>query len=518
MLSWLRAMAKWILTNRNRRIVTIVVFLNALSGYLALAVFGVPELTILTSLASAYAVSTLTMERYLTLGASCIAALQILVFLLLEPALQTAPLTRIPLLLLITAVLTLLMMSMITNIQQQEYFSTVESDRQLLYKATINALLSARGLPGIYGTVLSAVSELYGRSSVLFTRSADGAVVSARRMPEGLIIYDSEFEAARAAFDSGEPVGRFSEVCPYSPFLHMPLKSSGRVLAVLAILFSDGDFPDQKMHDEITGVITQAANAIERQILADEQQAALIETERERMRADFLRAISHDIRSPLTGIMSACSTLLQSGERINPAVRETLLVNIHEEADWLCHMVENLLSVTRVSGAMSALKKTPEIAEEVVGEVVARCTKRFPDVRLHVSTPEEPLLVQMDATLIIQVLMNLVENAVKYSGGSDYIELTVTEHEGSAVFTVRDYGVGLSPEMIGSLFTPINRTDMESSHGLGIGLSICRSVIRAHGGQITGENSPDKGAVFTFTLPMEETDPYEEENHPGRRG
>ena len=139
--------------------------------------------------------------------------------------------------------------------------------------------------------------------------------------------------------------------------------------------------------------------------------------------------------------------------------------------------------------------------------MVARCTKRFPDVRLHVSTPEEPLLVQMDATLIIQVLMNLVENAVKYSGGSDYIELTVTEHEGSAVFTVRDYGVGLSPEMIGSLFTPINRTDMESSHGLGIGLSICRSVIRAHGGQITGENSPDKGAVFTFTLPMEETDP-----------
>lgn len=157
------------------------------------------------------------------------------------------------------------------------------------------------------------------------------------------------------------------------------------MLAVLAVLFADGEQIDQKMRDEIAGVITQAASAIERQTLADEQQTVLIETERERMRANFLRAISHDIRSPLTGIMSACSTLLQSRERINPAVRENLLVNIHEEAEWLCHMVENLLSVTRVSGSMSALKKTPEIVEEVIGEVVARCAKRFPDVHLHVS-------------------------------------------------------------------------------------------------------------------------------------
>ena len=144
MFAWLRGMTKWILMNRNRRIVTIIAFLNVLLGYAALALFHEPRLNILMALVSAYAVSSLTMERYLTLGASCIAALQVLLFLLLEPALMAAPLTNAPLLLLITAALTLLMMSMITNIQQQEYFSTIESDRQLLYKATINALLSAR--------------------------------------------------------------------------------------------------------------------------------------------------------------------------------------------------------------------------------------------------------------------------------------------------------------------------------------------------------------------------------------
>lgn len=505
MLSWLRAITNWIWMNRNRRIVTVVVFLNALSGCFALFVFHMPELTILTAVASAYAVSALTMERYLTLGVSCIAVLQILMFLLLEPAMLAAPLANATLSLICTAVFTLLMMSMITNIQQQEYFSTIESDRQLLYKAAINTLLSARGLPSIYGTVLSAVSELYGRSSVIFSRNAEGEIVSACRLPEGLIIYDSEFEAAEAAFTTGEPAGRFAKTHTFSPFLHIPLRSGDTVYAVLAILFADGEQIDQKMRDELAGVITQAESAIERQTLADEQQTVLIETERERMRADFLRAISHDIRSPLTGIMSACSTLLQSGERINPAVRDNLLVNIHEEAEWLCHMVENLLSVTRVNASMTSLKKTPELVEEVVGEVVARCEKRFPDIELHVSTPDEPLLVQMDATLIIQVLMNLVENAVKYSGDNNYIELTVSTHEQFAVFSVRDYGVGISPEVIDSLFTPIDRTDTESTHGLGIGLSICRSVIHAHGGQITGANSPNKGAIFTFTLPMEET-------------
>ena len=201
--------------------------------------------------------------------------------------------------------------------------------------------------------------------------------------------------------------------------------------------------------------------------------------------------------------MSACSTLLQSGERIHPAAHDNLLSNIHEEAEWLCHMVENLLSVTRVSDNVCALKKSPELVEEVVAEVVSRCKRRFADTHIHAVTPEEPLLVQMDATLILQVLMNLVENAVKYGGGSKQIDLTVSVRGDAAVFVVRDYGAGLSPGMIDSLFTPVNRADTEYSHGLGIGLSICRSVIRAHGGQITGANNPDKGAVFTFTLPME---------------
>ncbi len=502
MFARLKAVIKGIFTNRNRRIVAVVVFLNALCGYATVAAFGDSRLCVLCAVLSAFAVAILTMERYLTLAVSCIAAMQLMGFVLFEPAFQERSLPHAALLLLLTAVLTVLLMAMISSTQRQKRFSAEESDRHMVFKATVNSLLVSRGIDNVYETILGAVSALYGRSAMLFVQER-GRAVRARSVPEGLIVHESEFDAAQAVFETGLPAGRFTASCTYSPFLHIPLKSSGKVLAVLAILFNDGEAIDQKMQDEIADIISQAVNAIERQRLVDEQQAALIETERQRMRADFLRAISHDIRSPLTGIMSACSTLLQSGERIDSIVRENLLVNIHEEAEWLCHMVENLLSVTRMNDTVNALNKIPELVEDVISEVAARCGKRFPGIRLSVSAPDEPLLVRMDTTLIIQVLMNLIENAVKYGGGSDVVDLIVTTHGGYALFTVRDYGIGLSEEIIGNLFSPINHRDTESPHGLGIGLSICRSIIRAHGGQITGANEPDRGAAFTFSLPME---------------
>lgn len=511
MFAWLRTITEWIFTNRNRRIVTIVVFANAIVSVFFLLVLHIPALLILSALVSAYAVATLTRERYLTLGASSIAAMQVLLLILLEPAIS-APLANAGIILLATSAFTVLMMSMITNIQQQEYYSTVKADRNIVYKGCVNSLLRARGLNNIYFAILRSIQALYGKSAAVFTRDEKGNVTCVDRLPQGLILYESELEAANAAFDDEvadmdnyeDTVGRFGKAYSTSPFLFIPLMAGKEKIAILGIVFSDEETLDDDMKEELSGIIVQASNAVERQVLADRQQEAIIKGEKERIRADFLRAMSHDIRSPLTGIMSACSTLIQADESISPEARHKLLVNIHEEAQWLCQMVENLLSVTRVNEAAASIKKTPELVEDVIGDVAQRCEKRFPELKLNVSTPDEPMLVEMDPTLIIQVLMNLIENAVKYSGTAKDIELTVSKGEGCAVFTVRDHGVGLSQDTIDNLFTPLSRTDTDNVHGLGIGLSICRSVIRAHGGQISGRNNPDSGAEFTFTLPMEE--------------
>ncbi len=502
MLKWIRTLIPWIWNNRNRRFVCASVLAAAGADILFLALLGLPELAVLSVLVVAYAVSAMTHERYLALGASCVAMLQLLTLLLLAPTLQS-PLASGGMLLASTAVFLLLMMTMVSNIQQQEYYSSVEADRQLVYKAVVNDLRQARSLEAIYQLILSAVEELYSRSAVLFARDADGTVRAACCTPPGLLFYDAELAAAEAVFASGQLAGRFEEHCQYSPFLFFPLKSGETVLAVVALLYADGELVNDSRLEEFMELMRHSVKALDYQLLADRQQQVRMERERERMRADFLRGMSHDIRSPLTGIMSACSTLLQSDGQLAPEVRTRLLTSIHEESEWLLHMVENLLSVTRVNPSSAPVRKSPELAEDLLGEIAARCARRFPRMRVRVSTPGEPLVVPMDTTLIIQVLMNLVENAVKYSG-SDSVELCVDRQGAFACFSVRDYGVGLSARTMEGLFSPTEHSDQEAGHGLGIGLSICQSIIHAHGGVISGENCPDAGAVFTFTLPMEE--------------
>jgi two-component system sensor histidine kinase KdpD len=471
-----------------------------------LGLLGNPKLSLITAVISIFIISTVTKDYYLTLGAACLTVLQFIIALLIEPTIPDRRIDNVIFIMLGTVIFVGLMMHMITSIQQQEYYSTVKADRNIVYQLVINSLLTVRGMGNIYATVLEAISELYGRASIIFTYTEEGQVVSEKCNPPGMIYFDSERQAATEAFLTGCVTGRFSDLCTYSPFIHIPLKTYGEAKVVISILFDDLDkIIDKEMYNEMENLIKQATSAIERQLLADRQQNILLENERERTRADFLRAISHDIRSPLTGIMSACSTLLESGERMPSQDREGLLSNIHEEAEWLCHMVENLLSVTRIDNGLPALKKYPEVVEEVIAEVVSRCNKRFPDFEIRASTPDNMLLVDMDATLIMQVLTNLVENAVKYSGCSKRIDINVKGVDGYAVFSVCDFGVGISPDSLSNLFKPIARKqDYEAARGLGIGLSICRSIICAHGGEISGHNDPERGAIFTFTLPMED--------------
>lgn len=168
-------------------------------------------------------------------------------------------------------------------------------------------------------------------------------------------------------------------------------------------------------------------------------------------------------------------------------------------------MVENLLTVTRVGLSGHKLNKRLEPVEEVLLEALEMARSRFPGTEIRVSQPNDLLLVPMDPTLMVQVLSNLIENAVKYAENGSPIDLTVEEQEHTVTFTVRDYGRGLSETDLQNLFEPINHRTGDSRHGMGLGLSICKSIIRAHGGTIEGRNGEGRGAVFIITLPKEET-------------
>ena len=227
------------------------------------------------------------------------------------------------------------------------------------------------------------------------------------------------------------------------------------------------------------------------------------EADREKMYADLLRAVSHDIRTPLTGIVGATNVLLEQDGGLTQEQRQQLLRSTNEDAQWLIRIVENLLSITRISSEEAKVKKEPEPAEEVIESAVAKTHKHYPEVDIRVHLPAELMMVPMDPLLMEQVLVNLMENAVIH-GETHHINVTLSSEGNCAVFTVADDGRGIPQHLLPRLFDGSARSDRSSDgkRSMGIGLSVCRTIVLAHGGVIRGDNRQEGGAVFTVTLPM----------------
>ena len=233
------------------------------------------------------------------------------------------------------------------------------------------------------------------------------------------------------------------------------------------------------------------------------QERLRTEAERETMRANLLRAMSHDIRTPLTSIVGNTSAILENGDTLSTEQQRELLRDVNEDAQWLIRIVENLLSITRISSEEAKVKKEPEPAEEVIESAVAKTHKHYPEVDIRVHLPDELMMVPMDPLLMEQVLVNLMENAVIH-GETHHIDVTLSSEGNCAVFTVADDGRGIPQHLLPRLFDGSARSDRSSDgkRSMGIGLSVCRTIVLAHGGVIRGDNRQEGGAVFTVTLPM----------------
>lgn len=240
--------------------------------------------------------------------------------------------------------------------------------------------------------------------------------------------------------------------------------------------------------------------------LNQEKNAIQLEAARETIRSNILRSVSHDLRTPLTAISGAAAVLLSSEEpRSEKDV--SLLNDIKNDAEALTTMVENLLSITRIQDASVPLKKREEMLEEVAGDAVLTTRRRFPDANVQLDLSEDILFLPMEPMLIKQVIVNLLENAIRHSGDREHIQLHLFRQDDWAVVEVRDRGRGISPEVSRAVQSGRQLTDNlsgDSSRGMGIGLSVCQSIIKAHDGFFAAGNDPEGGAVFRFGLPMEE--------------
>lgn len=236
-----------------------------------------------------------------------------------------------------------------------------------------------------------------------------------------------------------------------------------------------------------------------------EQEEIVQKAEKEKMRANLLRAVSHDLRTPLTSIIGASSSYIENKDSLNENRKYELIKCIYDDANWLRNMVENLLTITRIQESDTKVKKTLEMVEEVAAEAVLRFKKRYPEAMVNVRIPNEMLLIPMDSTLIEQVINNLLENAFNHSQSKEPIEFFMEDEPDSVSFHVRDFGMGIPPEHLEDIFDGVaqrNSSPSDSKKGMGIGLSICKTIISAHNGSIYALNH-DHGAEFIFTLPKE---------------
>ena len=252
--------------------------------------------------------------------------------------------------------------------------------------------------------------------------------------------------------------------------------------------------------------VSVVVSALTTQIKQQEKLRA--EAEKEKMRGNLLRAVSHDIRTPLTAIVGGIDAILENGEKFSPETRTSLLENMRDESNWLIGVVENLLSVTRMSGA-SNIKKELEAGEEVLGAASMKFQRHYPATRVEISAPDTLLMIPMDIILIEQVLINLMENAVQHGKTTRQISLRLTRSGSFALFEVSDDGQGIEPALLPRLFDGYLTRDQESisdkRRNMGIGLSVCKSIVQAHGGAMRASNRPTGGALLQFTLPLEET-------------
>ncbi len=305
---------------------------------------------------------------------------------------------------------------------------------------------------------------------------------------------------------NGQPAGQGTGTLSAADGLYLPLKGSRDVLGVLGVRFHNPrDLAFRDLRNLIETFAAQIAVALEREELSETTRDAMVKVEGERLRSSLLRSISHDLRTPLTGIAGSTSVLLQSlGDRCRAEERE-LLEGIAEEAGWMSRTFDNLLSLTRLESEHAELRTEPESVDDVVSAALQTAAKRIEGHKVRVSVPDEVLMVRMESGLIEQVLVNLLDNAAKYSQPGTAIDISVRREDGRAAFEVADRGPGVPPAESNRIFDKFYRLSEHAgrTRGTGLGLSICRAIVEAHDGTIVVHPRDGGGSRFVFTLPLE---------------
>ena len=365
-------------------------------------------------------------------------------------------------------------------------------------------LASASALDDILQVVIRHVNETFSREAVILLPV--GNELQPRASSADFVQDENELAVAAWAFKQGQPAGRGTDTLPAATVRYMPLKTARGVVGVLGVRPVDPSAylaPEQRRLFE--AFASQAALAIERAELAEQARQAQLSQAAEELQRALLNSISHDLRTPLVSITGTLTDLEENGTDLDEATRRSLIAMAREEAERLNRLVGNLLEMTRIeAGALRATEEPCDI-QEVISAALDRLGSRLEGRPVTVEAPS--VLAPMDFVLMIQVLFNLLDNALKYSPSGTPIDVEAHVFDGALEISVMDRGFGVPPEDLGRIFDKFYRVHRPAGvSGTGLGLAICKGIVEAHRGRIWALNRPGGGTIFTVALPCEQTE------------
>lgn len=369
-----------------------------------------------------------------------------------------------------------------------------ETDERAVIKATAGQLL-----------------KLLRRDFVVYLPDGEPNVFRTPDSDHSELTGESEQAVAQWVLRNNKHAGATTDTFSHAKCLYLAIRVNQQVYGVVGISMTDVPL-DSFENSVLLSILGECALALENIKNAREKEEAAILARNEQLRANLLRAISHDLRTPLTSISGNADNLLSNHQKMDEQAKMRAYQDIYDDSMWLINLVENLLAVTRIEGGQVHLTQSVELMDEVITEALRHCSRKSKEHTIRVSASQELILARIDAKLMVQVLINLVNNAIKYTPAGSVIEIYTEMKDKQVIVSVADDGPGIPDEQKGRVFemfyTGANKI-ADSRRSLGLGLSLCKSIVTAHGGAIWVADNHPSGAIFTFTLPAGEVELHE---------
>jgi len=417
----------------------------------------------------------------------------------------------------IMLIVALVISNLAVRIREQAEVARDRERRTAVLYAMSRDLATHRGTAMLAQVAAKHLREVFDGQVAIFLADAEKRVRLQRGEQLFFDLDPKESGVAQWVFDHNERAGSGTDTLPGASALYLPLVGSTGPIGVVAVRPKDtGLLLDPEQLHLLESLINQVALAIERTRLSDEAQQAHVRVETERMRNAILSSVSHDLRTPLATITGAASSLLDERSPLNASDRLELSQSIYREANRLDRLLKNLLDMMRIEAGAVQLNKEWHPLDEIVGAALSRLDERLRNVTVRTTFPPDLPMVQIDGVLMEQVVINLLENAAKYAPPGSVVEVSASAGNKEVVVEVADRGQGIPVGEEVRIFDKFYRAKPAREGGVGLGLTICRGIIEAHGGRIWAENRTGGGAVFRFAIPLSEEQPAVSTEHTGK--